>query len=67
MQQPAYALIGLMVGLRFTVATLREVGRLVVPVLISLLALLAHAIMLHLLYLRGPGVNPRTALAEFLV
>ncbi len=40
LQEPAYALIGLMVGLRFTVATLREVGRLVVPVLISLMALL---------------------------
>ena len=39
-QQPAYALIGLMVGLRFTVATLRQVGRLLVPVLLSLLALL---------------------------
>ena len=39
-QQPAYALIGLMVGLRFTIATLRQVGRLLVPVLLSLLALL---------------------------
>ena len=35
--------------------------------LLALLALLAHAIMLHLLYLRGPGVNPRAALAEFVV
>ncbi|MEA3192509.1 MAG: diguanylate cyclase [Betaproteobacteria bacterium] len=34
---------------------------------LALLALLAHATMLHFLYLRGPGVNPRTALAEFLV
>ena len=35
--------------------------------LLAFLALLAHAIMLHLLYLRGPGVNPSSALAEFLV
>lgn len=34
---------------------------------LAFLALLAHATMLHLLYLRGPGVNPRTALAEFVV
>jgi hypothetical protein len=39
-QQPAYALIGLMVGLRFTIATLRQVGRLFLPVLLSLMALL---------------------------
>ena len=35
--------------------------------LLAFLALLAHAVMLHLLYFRGPGVNPGTALAEFLV
>ena len=35
--------------------------------MLAFLALLAHGIMLHLLYLRGPGVNPVTALAEFLV
>jgi membrane AbrB-like protein len=50
-QQPAYALIGLMVGLRFTIETLRTVGRLVIPVLISLLALLVAcfglAVVLH--------------------
>jgi diguanylate cyclase (GGDEF)-like protein len=34
---------------------------------LALLALLSHAIMLHLLYLRGAGVDPRAALAEFLV
>jgi diguanylate cyclase (GGDEF)-like protein len=34
---------------------------------LAFLALLAHATMLHFLYLRGPGVNPRAALAEFLV
>lgn len=34
---------------------------------LAFLALLAHATMLHFLYLRGPGVNPAAALAEFLV
>ncbi|HUQ25840.1 MAG TPA: GGDEF domain-containing protein [Burkholderiales bacterium] len=34
---------------------------------LAFLALLAHATMLHFLYLRGPGVNPSAALAEFLV
>lgn len=34
---------------------------------LAFLALLAHATMLHFLYLRGPGVNPRAALAEFVV
>jgi diguanylate cyclase (GGDEF)-like protein len=34
---------------------------------LALLALLAHAVMLHFLWLRGPGVNSRVALAEFLV
>jgi membrane AbrB-like protein len=40
LREVAFALIGLMVGLRFTVATLRQVGGLVVPVLLSLVALL---------------------------
>jgi membrane AbrB-like protein len=60
-QQPAYGLIGLMVGLRFTLETLRMVGRLVIPVLISLLALLAAcfglAVVLHL----PAGVSLRDA------
>lgn len=34
---------------------------------LAFLALLAHAVMLHFLYLRGPGVNPSAALAEFVV
>lgn len=34
---------------------------------LALLALVAHATMLHFLYLRGPGINPSNALAEFLV
>ena len=35
--------------------------------MLALLALLAHATMLHVLYLSGRGVNPNAALAEFLV
>ena len=41
LRQVAFAAIGLQVGLRFTVATVRQVGRLVVPVLLCVLALLA--------------------------
>ena len=33
LRETAFALIGLQVGLRFTVATVRQVGRLLVPVL----------------------------------
>ena len=40
LRELAFALIGLQVGLRFTVATVREVGRLVGPVLLCVLALL---------------------------
>ena len=52
LRELAFGLIGLMVGLRFTLATLRTVGRLVIPVLLSLAALLIAcfglAVMLHL-------------------
>lgn len=34
---------------------------------LALLALLAHAVMLHLLYLRAPAIDARAALAEFVV
>jgi uncharacterized protein len=39
-QDAAFALIGLQVGLRFTMATVRQTGALLIPVLISVLALL---------------------------
>jgi membrane AbrB-like protein len=52
LRELSFALIGLMVGLRFTVATLRQVGRLLVPVLLSLVGLLVAcfglAVILHL-------------------
>jgi uncharacterized protein len=41
LREIAFALIGLEVGLRFTVETVREVGRLLLPVLVAILALLA--------------------------
>jgi uncharacterized protein len=51
-QQVAYALIGLQVGLRFTLETIRRLGRLLLPVLGGLVALLAGcfglAVVLHL-------------------
>jgi membrane AbrB-like protein len=39
--QLAFAVIGLQVGLRFTVASLREVGRLLIPTLASIIFLIA--------------------------
>jgi membrane AbrB-like protein len=48
----AFAVIGLRIGLRFTVATVRLVGRLLVPVTIGILGLLVAcfgiAVLLHL-------------------
>jgi uncharacterized protein len=40
LQDAAFAAIGLQVGLRFTMDTLRQTGRLVVPMLVSILVLL---------------------------
>ncbi|MGI8623855.1 MAG: AbrB family transcriptional regulator [Solirubrobacteraceae bacterium] len=40
LQQAAFILIGLQVGLRFTVSTVKEVGRLLVPVLLCIVALM---------------------------
>jgi membrane AbrB-like protein len=40
-QQVAFAVIGIQVGLKFTVATVKQVGRLVAPVLLALLGVIA--------------------------
>jgi membrane AbrB-like protein len=40
LRETAFVLIGLQVGLRFTTATVREAGRLLVPVLVTVIALL---------------------------
>jgi membrane AbrB-like protein len=41
LRESAFVAIGLQVGLRFTMATVRQVGRLLVPVLVTLVGLLA--------------------------
>jgi membrane AbrB-like protein len=46
LRETAFALIGLQVGLRFTLQTVREVGRLLAPVLACLLALLGLSFLL---------------------
>jgi hypothetical protein len=46
LREIAFAVIGLQVGLRFTVETVREMGRLVVPVLLGVMGLLAISIAL---------------------
>jgi membrane AbrB-like protein len=46
LREIAFAVIGLQVGLRFTVDTVREMGRLVVPVLLGVMGLLAISIAL---------------------
>jgi membrane AbrB-like protein len=52
LREAAFIGIGLQVGLRFTVATVRQVGRLLVPVLLSIAALMVAcfglAVVLHL-------------------
>lgn len=45
-RETAFGVIGLQVGLRFTLDTVREVGRLVLPVLASVLAIMAGCFLL---------------------
>lgn len=49
LRETAFAVIGLQVGLRFTVQTLRLLGRLIVPVALTILALLAASFGLAVL------------------
>ncbi len=46
LRETAFALIGLQVGLRFTVAALRQAGRLLVPTLVAIVVLLAACALL---------------------
>lgn len=56
--QTAFALIGLQVGLRFTMETVRLLGRLILPVLMSIVALLLACFGLAvLLHLTASGVS----------
>ena len=48
-QDAAFAAIGLQVGLRFTMATVRQTGRLVVPMLVSILVLLVACFALAII------------------
>ena len=48
LRELSFALIGLQVGLRFTLDTVRLMGRLMVPVLLALLALLVGSFLLSL-------------------
>jgi membrane AbrB-like protein len=45
-QQVAFAAIGLQVGLKFTIATVKQVGRLVFPVLLAVLGVMAACALL---------------------
>jgi membrane AbrB-like protein len=45
-RETAFALIGLQVGLRFTLETIRQMGKLLVPVLVALLGVLAACALL---------------------
>lgn len=49
LREPAFALIGLQVGLRFTPGTLRQAGRLFLPALLGVLALLVACFGLALI------------------
>jgi uncharacterized protein len=49
LRETAFAAIGAQVGLRFTTDTLRQVGRLLVPVMLSILGIIAGCFVLALL------------------
>jgi uncharacterized protein len=48
LRETGFALIGLQVGLRFTPATIRELGRMLAPVLIGVLGVMAACALLAL-------------------
>ena len=57
----AFALIGLQVGLRFTYETVKQVGRLLIPVLGGVLALLVGSFLLALVLVATTDVSLRDA------
>jgi hypothetical protein len=61
LQQVAFALIGLQVGLRFTPATVRLLGRLLLPVMLALLGLLVGCFGLAVLLALTAPVSLRDA------
>ena len=64
LRETAFALIGLQVGLRFTVATVREVGRLVVPVLLCIGGLLVACFGLAVALVGDDGRQPARRLSR---
>jgi len=61
LRESAFALIGLQVGLRFTLETVREVGRLVLPVLLNILGLMAACFVLALMLAAVTSVDLLTS------
>jgi membrane AbrB-like protein len=61
LREVAFALIGLQVGLKFTLDTIRQLGRLLAPVLIAVLGLLVACGLLALVLDAASGVSLRDA------
>ena len=61
LRETGFALIGLQVGLRFTAATIRELGRLLVPVMIGVLGVMAACALLALVLDVTTSVSLRDA------
>jgi uncharacterized protein len=61
MRDAAFALIGLQVGLGFTVGTIRQLGRLLVPILLGLLGVLAACALLAVVLDATTAVSLRDA------
>jgi membrane AbrB-like protein len=61
LRETAFALIGLQVGLRFTVATIRQLGELLVPVLLGVIGVLAACALLAVVLDATTSVSLRDA------
>jgi membrane AbrB-like protein len=57
LREAAFAAIGLYIGLRFERATLRSIGRLITPVLVSIVGLIAGCFALAWVLERTAGVS----------
>jgi membrane AbrB-like protein len=60
-EEVAFALIGLQVGLKFTLETIRRLGRLLVPVLVAVLGVLAACALLGVVLYAATEVSLRDA------
>ena len=61
LRETAFALIGLEVGLKFTIATIRLLGRLLLPILIGVLGVLAACALLGVVLAATTSVSLRDA------